>query len=191
MRKLIGVGLAAVISLGALSGCSLLGKENGIIAYGSEQQVNTVIDKNKNDIKEKNTYKMKLTISEDKKVLVMDKKTGEELVKKGLLKKVDKDDNTKAIDKLPAVTSDQGVLFAKEKVENVTIDGAKLKYEGNTIIGHNRAYADMFAIVDDATYGNVKGEETSVGVLGYDKNPKKELINYKGAEVTQLVQIKK
>ncbi|MGG3522805.1 lipoprotein BA_5634 family protein [Bacillus pseudomycoides] len=190
MKKLVRIGLAAVISLGALSGCSLLAKENGIIAYGSEQQVTTVIDKNKNDIKEKNTYKMKLTILEDKKVLVMDKKTGEELVKKGLLKKVDKDDDTKAIDKLPAVTSDQGVLFAKEKVENVTIDGAKLKYEGNTIIGHNRAYADMFAIVDDAAYENVKGEEKSVAVLRYDKNPKNELINYKGADRTQLVEIK-
>ena len=190
MRKLVRIGLAAAISFGALSGCSLLGKENGIIAYGSEQQVNTVIDKNKNGIKEKNTYKMKLTILEDKKVLVMDKKTGEELVKKGLLKKVDKDDNTEAIDKLPAVTSDQGVLFTKEKVENVTIDGAKLKYEGNTIIGHNRAYADMFAIVDDAAYGNMKGEEKYVGVLRYDKNPKNELSNYKGADRTQLVEIK-
>lgn len=81
-------------------------------------------------------------------------------------------------DKLPAVTSDQGVLFAK------------LKYEGNKIIGHNRAYADMFAIVDDAVYGNVKGEEKSVGVLRYDKNPKNELNNYKGADRTQLVEIK-
>lgn len=32
-------------------------------------------------------YKMKLTTLEDKKVLVMDKKTGEEFVKKELLKK--------------------------------------------------------------------------------------------------------
>ncbi|PGO69367.1 hypothetical protein CN980_21615 [Bacillus cereus] len=190
MKKLVRIGLAAIISFGVLSGCSLIGRENGIIAYGSEQQVNTVIDKNKNDIKEKNTYKMKLTILEDKKVLVMNKKTGEELVKKGLLKKVDKDDNTEAIDKLSAITSDQGVLFAKEKVENVTIDGAKLKYEGNMIIGIGRAYADMFAIVDDAAYGNVKGEEKSVGVLKYDKNPKNELSNYKGADRTQLVEIK-
>ncbi|UJA81678.1 lipoprotein BA_5634 family protein, partial [Bacillus cereus] len=55
---------------------------------------------------------------EGKKVLVMDKKTGEELVKKELLSKVDAKDDTKAIDKLPTVTSEQGVLFAKEKVEN-------------------------------------------------------------------------
>ena len=61
-----------------------------------------------------------MTTLEGKKVLVMDKKTGEELVKKELLKKVEKDD-AKAIDKLPAVTVEQGVLFAKEKVENAKL----------------------------------------------------------------------
>ncbi|HEK9100667.1 hypothetical protein KFD70_08235 [Bacillus pfraonensis] len=191
MKKLVGIGLAAAISLGALSGCSLLGeKANGLVLYGTDQQVEQIADKNKKDVKEKDVYKMKLAILEDKKVLVMDKKTGEELVKKELLKKVEKDD-TKAIDKLPAVTADQGVLFAKEKVENATIDGAKLKYESNTIIGDGRSYADMFAIVDDAAYGNVKGEEKTVGVLKFDKDPSKELPGANGVEASQLVKIKK
>ncbi|MGG0302634.1 lipoprotein BA_5634 family protein [Bacillus albus] len=195
MKKLVGIGLAAAISLGALSGCSLvdslLEKGNGLVAYGSEQQINTMIDKNKSDITEKNTYKMKLATLENKKVLVMDKKTGEEFVKKGLLKKVDKNDDTTAIDKLPAVTKEQGVLFAKDKVENATLDGTKLKYEDNTIIGTGRAYADMFAIVDDATYGNINGEEKSVGVLKMNKDPKNEIGDHKKAtEETQLVRIK-
>ncbi|MEI4711854.1 lipoprotein BA_5634 family protein [Bacillus cereus] len=191
MKKLVGIGLAAAISLGALSGCSLLGeKANGVVAYGSDQQVNSIIDKNKSDIKEKNTYKMKLTTLEGKKLLVMDKKTGEELVKKELLKKVEKND-AKAIDKLPAVTGEQGVLFAKEKVENAEMNGTKLKYEGNTIIGDGRSYTDMFAIVDDATYGKVTGEEKSVGVLKMTKDPKKEMNNNrKEAEEVQLVKIK-
>ncbi|WP_163255482.1 lipoprotein BA_5634 family protein [Bacillus tropicus] len=191
MKKLVGIGLAAAISFGALSGCSLLGeKANGVVAYGSDQQVNSIIDKNKSDIKEKNTYKMKLTTLEGKKLLVMDKKTGEELVKKELLKKVEKND-AKAIDKLPAVTGEQGVLFAKEKVENAEMNGTKLKYEGNTIIGDGRSYTDMFAIVDDATYGKVTGEEKSVGVLKMTKDPKKEMNNNrKEAEEVQLVKIK-
>lgn len=175
MKKLVGIGLAAAISFGALSGCSLLGeKANGLVLYGTEQQVQQIADKNKTEVKEKDVYKMKLATLEGKKVLVMDKKTGEELVKKELLKKVENED-TKAINKLPAVTADQGILFAKEKVGNATIDGAKLKYEGNTIIGDGRQYVDMFAIVDDAAYGNVKGEEKSVGVLKFDKDPSKEL----------------
>lgn len=156
-----------------------------------EEQVAQIADKNKKEVKEKDVYKMKLTTLEDKKVLVMDKKTGEELVKKELLQKVDEKDETKPLDKLPAVTADQGVLFAKDKVENATIDGAKLKYEGNTIIGSGRAYADMFAIVDDATYGNVKGEEKSVGVLKFDKDPSKEFPGKNGVEAAQLVTIKK
>lgn len=192
MKKLVGIGLAAAISLGALSGCSLLGeKANGLVLYGTEEQVQQITDKNKNEVKEKDVYKMKLTTLENKKVLVMDKKTGEELVKKELLQKVEKGDNTKAIDKLPAVTAEEGVLFAKEKVENATLDGAKLKYEGNTIIGDGRSYADMFAIVDDATYGNVKGDEKSVGVLKFDKDPSKELPGKNGIEASQLVKIKK
>ncbi|RWS41156.1 hypothetical protein EKA14_21695 [Bacillus mycoides] len=192
MKKLVGIGLAAAISFGALSGCSLLGeKANGFVLYGTEEQVTQIADKNKKEVKEKDMYKMKLTTLEDKKVLVMDKKTGEEFVKKELLKKVDKNDDTTAIDKLPAVTADQGVLFAKDKVENATLDGAKLKYEGNTIIGSGRAYADMFAIVDDTTYGNVKGEEKSVGVLKFDKDPSKEFPGKVGVESAQLVTIKK
>ncbi|MBE7125405.1 lipoprotein BA_5634 family protein [Bacillus mycoides] len=192
MKKLVGIGLAAAISFGALSGCSLLGeKANGFVLYGTDEQVQQIADKNKKEVKEKDVYKMKLTTLEDKKVLVMDKKTGEELVKKELLQKVDEKDDTKPLDKLPAVTTEQGVLFAKNKVENATIDGAKLKYEGNTIIGSGRAYADMFAIVDDATYGNVKGEEKSVGVLKFDKDPSKEFPGKNGVEGAQLVKIKK
>ncbi|MBE7121576.1 lipoprotein BA_5634 family protein [Bacillus cereus] len=192
MKKLVGIGLAAAISFGALSGCSLLGeKANGFVLYGTEDQVAQIADKNKKEVKEKDVYKMKLTTLEDKKVLVMDKKTGEELVKKELLKQVDKKDDTKAIDKLPTVTAEQGVLFAKDKVENATLDGAKLNYEGNTIIGSGRAYADMFAIVDDATYRNVKGEEKSVGVLKFDKDPSKEFPGKNGVEAAQLVTIKK
>ncbi|PFJ19452.1 hypothetical protein COD67_06930 [Bacillus cereus] len=192
MKKLVEIGLAAAISLGALSGCSLLGeKANGFVLYGTEEQVAKIADKNKKEVKEKDVYKMKLTTLDDKKVLVMNKKTGEELVKKELLSKVDEKDDTKPLDKLPTVTAEQGVLFAKNKVENATIDGAKVKYEGNTIIGSGRAYADMFAIVDDVTYENIKGEEKSVGVLKFDKDPSKEFPRKNGVESSQLVKIKK
>lgn len=53
------------------------------------------------------------------------------------------------------------------------------------------AYTDMYAIVDDATYNNVKGDEKSVGVLKFDKDPSKEFPGYKGVEASQLVKIKK
>ena len=48
----------------------------------------------------------------------------------------------------------------------------------------------MYAIVDDATYSNVKGDEKSVGVLKFDKDPSKEFPGYKGVEASQLVKIK-
>lgn len=49
----------------------------------------------------------------------------------------------------------------------------------------------MYAIVDDATYSNVKGDEKSVGVLKFDKDPSKEFPGYKGVEASQLVKFKK
>ena len=48
----------------------------------------------------------------------------------------------------------------------------------------------MYAIVDDATYSNVKGDEKSVGVLKFDKDPSKEFPGYKGVEASQLVKSK-
>ena len=69
MKKLVGIGLAAAISLGALSGCSLLGeKANGFVLYGSEEQVQQITDKTK-EVKEKDFYKMKMTTLDGKKFL--------------------------------------------------------------------------------------------------------------------------
>ena len=47
----------------------------------------------------------------------------------------------------------------------------------------------MYAIVDDATYSNVKGDEKSVGVLKFDKDQVKNP-GYKGVEASQLVKLK-
>lgn len=45
MKKLVGIGLAAAISFGALSGCSLLGeKANGFVLYGTDEQVQKITD---------------------------------------------------------------------------------------------------------------------------------------------------
>lgn len=50
----------------------------------------------------------------------------------------------------------------------------------------------MFAIVDDAAYGKVNGEEKSVGVLKFDKDPKDKIQDTtKETEAVQLVKIKK
>ncbi|MGH0945449.1 lipoprotein BA_5634 family protein [Bacillus mycoides] len=194
MKKIIGVGLAAAISFGALSGCSLFtkltGKPNGMIVYGTEEQVQQVADKHKKEAKEKDVYKMKVATIEGKKVLVMNTKTAEELVKKELFKKVENGDSTKAIDKLPAVTAEQGVLFAKNKVESAAIDGTKLKYEGNTIVGDGRRYVDMYAIVADTAYNNVKSEEKSVGVLKFDTDATKKFDNKSVVDYIQTVKIK-
>ncbi|SFX55299.1 hypothetical protein SAMN04487866_11169 [Thermoactinomyces sp. DSM 45891] len=192
MKKWIGIGLAMALLLGVLSGCSLFGKKaNGFVLYGTKDQVEAMAGKFKKEAKESDIYAAKLTMLEGKKVLVLTKKNGEALVKKALLKKIDNNHDVKAIDKLPVITAEQGVLFAQDKVENATIDGAKLKYEGNIIIGDERLYADMYAIVDEATFTKMKGEEKSVGVLKFDKDPSKDFPNKNGVEASEMVTINK
>ncbi|WP_243649543.1 lipoprotein BA_5634 family protein [Baia soyae] len=71
----------------------------------------------------------------------------------------------KVIDRLPAISEEQGILFAKDKVEKAEINGAKLKYEGNIVIENQRVYADMYAIVNETTYKKIIGEEKSIGIL--------------------------
>ncbi|HDR7310490.1 TPA: hypothetical protein QCX08_002915 [Bacillus cytotoxicus] len=58
----------------------------------------------------------------------------------------------------------------------------KQKYEGNTSIGNNRSYADMFTIVENAAYDTVKGEEKTVGVLKFDKDLSKEFPGRNGVD---------
>lgn len=50
----------------------------------------------------------------------------------------------------------------------------------------------MFAIVDDAAYTKINGEEKFVGVLKFDKDPAKDLPKQgEDIETAQLVKIKK
>ncbi|SDZ23133.1 lipoprotein BA_5634 family protein [Thermoactinomyces sp. DSM 45892] len=191
MKKWIGIGLAIAILLGVLSGCSLFGKKaNGFVLFGTKDQVEAMVSKYKKELKETDVYTAKLTTLGSKKVLVLTKKNGEALVKKALLKKIDNNNDIKAIEQLPTITAGQGILFAQDKVENAIIDGAKFKYEGNIIIGDERLYADMYAIVDEATFTKMKGEEKSVGVLKFDRDPSKDFPNKNGVEASLLVTMK-
>ena len=37
----------------------------------------------------------------------------------------------------------------------MVIDGKKMKYEGNVVIGDARKYTDMYAVVSDAEYAKI------------------------------------
>lgn len=192
MKKIIKLLSISLLSMSLLTGCSLtdkiLSKANGVALYGSQQQVENTIEKYKKELKSETSHEIKVTEIDNKKLMIINKTTAEEFIKRGILKKVDKDDNTEALKSLPAVTSDTGVLFAKNNVENLMINDKKLnvKYEGNTIIGDGRVYVDMFAIVDDSIWETIDGEEKTIGLLEFNKDPKHEMINF-DVELAQLI----
>lgn len=192
MKKVIKLLSISLLSMSLLTGCSLtdkiLSKANGVALYGSQQQIENTIEKYKKELKSETSHEIKVTEIDNKKLMIINKTTAEEFIKRGIFKKVDKDDNTETLKSLPAVTSDTGVLFAKNNIENLMINDKKLnvKYEGNTIIGDGRVYVDMFAIVDDSIWKTIDGEEKTIGLLEFNKDPKHELINF-DVELAQLI----
>lgn len=192
MKKIIKLLSISLLSMSLLTGCSLtdkiLSKANGVALYGSQQQIENTIEKYKKELKSETSHEIKVTEIDNKKLMIINKTTAEAFIKRGIFKKVDTDDNTETLKSLPTVTSDTGVLFAKNNVENLMINDKKLnvKYEGNTIIGDGRVYVDMFAIVDDSIWKTIDGEEKTIGLLEFNKDPKHELINF-DVELAQLI----
>ncbi|MCR8641765.1 lipoprotein BA_5634 family protein [Paenibacillus sp. N1-5-1-14] len=197
MKKLLSIGLIMMLSMSLLTGCGLIDgifgeKANGVIIYGETQQIDKAIEKHKSKISEKNTFPVKLIEAQDKKVLALSSKTAEELIKKELLKKVVKDSDTQIITSLPSIPADGAILFAKEKVSNLPINGITAKYEDNIIIGDGRSYADMFLIVDETAFAKLQGTDKSMAALKYSKNPKNEMQDLSSeVEKAQMVTMKK
>lgn len=194
IKKVVGFSLAATFAAVALTGCGLLPqKSNGLILYGSDKQIDGQIEKYNKELKENNTYKIKLLEVDKQKTLVMSKNTAEELIKREALRQVE-GENTKPMDKLPEVTKEKAVMFAKSEMKDFKVDGKNytVKYEGNSIIGNGRTYVDSFLIVDDSEFESIAGTEKTMGLLKFNKDPKNETVDVaKGTEKFQMVTFKK
>ena len=69
MKKLVGIGLAAAISFGALSGCSLLERKRTVLYFMDQKNKFSKLQIKQKEVKEKDFYKMKMTTLEGKKFL--------------------------------------------------------------------------------------------------------------------------
>lgn len=194
MKKYLSVCVTAVLAGFMLTGCSAIKeafqKANGVILYGDQQQIEDSIQKEKDDLIEKEEYTVKVVQNGEKKILILNENTAKDLVKKELLKKVTNETDTEPITSLPEVTKGKGVLFAKQKTEEVHLEGLKLEvsYEGNKVIGDGRRYVDMFLIVNEDDFSAIKGIEKTMGIIKYDKDPDKKLPGF-DVEQVQLVTI--
>uniref|UniRef100_UPI0003C8C48B Lipoprotein, putative n=1 Tax=Bacillus anthracis TaxID=1392 RepID=UPI0003C8C48B len=146
----------------------------GIVMYGDETGVQQTMDQYKDKIESQNKFEAKLGTVNEKKVLIMNKTTAEKMVKENMLKKVVKED-VEPIKALPAISDEAGIVFAKEEQKDVVIDGKKMKYEGNVVIGDARKYTDMYAVVSDAEYAKISEPVKTIGLASFKENPKEKI----------------
>ncbi|WP_078379812.1 lipoprotein BA_5634 family protein [Sutcliffiella halmapala] len=194
MRKLIGVSLTVVIAGALMIGWSAIKdsfvKANGVILYGDHNQIEEVLNQEKN-VKEKVQYKFKIFEDGEQKIMIIDETTANALVNISLIKEVKEEPGTEAIKSIPRVTKGKGLLFAKETTDNIDLDGQviQVSYEGNKIIGDGRVYSDMFLIMNDMDWSVMKGTEKSMGIIEYAKDPAKKLgeFNVEGVQLVKII----
>ncbi len=176
--KQVKLGLVAIMSAAVFSGCSIMDmvapQAKGVVMYGDETGVQKTMDQYKDKIESQNKFEAKLGTVNEKKVLIMNKTTADKMVKEKMLKKVVKED-VEPIKELPSISDEAGIVFAKEEQKDVVIDGKKMKYEGNVVIGDARKYTDMYAVVSDAEYVKINEPVKTIGLVAFKENPKKEI----------------
>ena len=176
--KKVKLGLVAIMSAAVFSGCSIMDmiapQAKGVVMYGDETGVQKTMDQYKDKIESQSKFEAKLGTVNEKKVLIMNKTTAEKMVKENMLKKVVKED-VEPIKALPAISDEAGILFAKEEQKDVVIDGKKMKYEGNVVIGDARKYTDMYAVVSDAEYTKMNEPVKTIGLAAFKENPKEKI----------------
>lgn len=176
--KKVKLGLVAIMSAAVFSGCSIMDmiapQAKGVVMYGDETGVQKTMDQYKDKIESQSKFEAKLGTVNEKKVLIMNKTTAEKMVKENMLKKVVKED-VEPIKALPSVSDEVGIVFAKEEQKDVVIDGKKMKYEGNVVIGDARKYTDMYAVVSDAEYTKINEPVKTIGLAAFKENPKEKI----------------
>ncbi|MFS0553203.1 lipoprotein BA_5634 family protein [Brevibacillus sp. 179-C9.3 HS] len=187
LRKKFGLGVSLLFAAVLFTGCSQ--DANGIILYGTEQQINNALAKQSKDVTVTDTYSVKIVPAGEQNAMVMNKSMAQSLLEKELLRKVDEKNNTTPLSALPLIANSEGVYFAKNETTNLTIGSNKLSFQGNVIIGDGRSYADIFVIVDDSAWEQVEGDAKKVSVWGYKNDPKNEIGNY-DVETEQLIHMK-
>ncbi len=176
--KKVKLGLVAIMSAAVFSGCSIMDmiapQAKGVVIYGDETGFQKTMDQYKDKIESQNKFEAKLGTVNEKKVLIMNKTTAEKMVKENMLKKVVKED-VEPIKALPAISDEAGILFAKEEQKDVVMNGKKMKYEGNVVIGDARKYTDMYAVVSDTEYAKINEPVKTIGLVAFKENPKEKI----------------
>ncbi|MRC19806.1 hypothetical protein GH866_30225 [Bacillus thuringiensis] len=185
MKKILsicGIGLFVISILGA---CSLFGgnKEplNGLMLLGEEQTLKKIETEHKKEIKSAAFYKVKQEENNGKKMLIMNEKTAKEIVKRGILREKDDDDNMRhstPISSLPRIKDKEAMIFADPKhkdIKNVEVNEIKIqaKYESNSGFSFPRWSQDkeeLLLIVDNDTFHKIASPEIDMSIVELNKS---------------------
>ncbi|MGR3775896.1 lipoprotein BA_5634 family protein [Bacillus paramycoides] len=182
MKKVIKLCMVGIVSISVLGACSFGKTEeprNGAVLIGEEQPLKEIVNQHKSDIKSNDLYKVKRAESDGKQVLIIDQKTAEGVMKKGVLRKTDHQGPTSEgpITSLPTIPKGKILMFTSNKdkeMKEIKVNDKKIKvqYEDDISLGRVRAstYEDIILLVDAATYKDVPGTETYMEVLHFNKS---------------------
>ncbi|MDZ4417347.1 lipoprotein BA_5634 family protein [Bacillus cereus] len=183
MKKVLKVCVAGVVSISMLGACSFGKREeprNAALLIGEEHSLKDIANQHKSEIKTNAFYKVKKAESDGKHVLIMDQKTAGKMVEIGVLRESDNDNDVWSSDpikSLPSVPKGKALLLASnkdKKIKELTINEKKIdvQYASNTWFGHyrNADYEDLIAIVDNSTFNQIPVNESSLGILHFNKS---------------------
>ncbi|UHA71951.1 lipoprotein BA_5634 family protein [Paenibacillus sp. 481] len=165
----------ALLILTIGTGCSavdnLLGRNNALILYGTEQKINEAVSTiPAKSIKENVSYEGKINGNDENRTLFITKATAEALVKQGAIKQVEVSKNSR-LHALPEQTLP--LLFARSEKTSVKTGDSKLKvtYGGNIVIGEGRSYIDEIVVMNQADWEQEHAQTSKFNVVHVNKDP--------------------
>ncbi|WP_410993495.1 lipoprotein BA_5634 family protein [Bacillus cereus] len=181
MKKILsifGIGLFVISILGA---CSLFGgsKEplNGLMVLGEHQALKKIETEHKKEIKSAAFYKVKQEENNGKEMFIMNEKTAEEIVKRGILREKDDDGWTRTstpLSSLPKIKGEEALVLADPKhkdIKKVEFGGIEIntKYESNTYFGFPRDKEVLLLVVDSDTFQKISLPEIDMSIVELNK----------------------
>ncbi|HDR4424044.1 TPA: hypothetical protein QCP59_004926 [Bacillus cereus] len=177
MRKVINICVIGALLFGLYMAFTPKEPRNGILMLGDKQALQDIRSENKSEIKSIDLYKVKTAQYNGESVFIMNQKTGEAVIKKGILRKgedhsIPISDPIKSMPKI----NDNAVLFAGERNKNlkklvIADKEIPVKYDSNTWFGHyrNSNYEQCILIVDNSIFTQIPVQETYMGVFELNK----------------------
>ncbi|WP_072336908.1 lipoprotein BA_5634 family protein [Thermoactinomyces sp. DSM 45891] len=155
-------------------------RHNGAIVLGEKDKIQNMLSIEKDKISSPESYVVKVSTIDEKKILFLSKDTAEKLNKKDMLRTVKEEKvdggmrvHTDPLNELPAVPADKGILFAREDLKAGAMKGLDseqkmpIEYKGDLIIGSGSRFPvdASIVVVSDTAFSSVKASEYQLSLF--------------------------